>query len=197
MTDEELINLLPWYVNGTLSHTEKAAVEGLLARSEEAREEHGFLLKLSKEVASEQVQAPSELGWKRLQRDIRQEQQGSKRQWWKPGLAAAATLMLAVQVGFWVQTDSGSDTRLLSVSDNAMLASDYWVLQVEFVEVSEWQRVTELIDNMEGQIVDGPSSMGLLRIAVPRDNPRFDNPEALMAWLKEQPAIAHVAVEGD
>ncbi len=205
MTDEELINLLPWYINGTLSTSERDAVEGLLERSEKAREEHGFLLSLSRQVASESPQAPSELGWKRLQRDIRAEKQAaakhaSTKQWWKPSLAAAATVMLALQVGFWYQDSTlDNNSRLLSDSllDNpALLDDNYWVIQVEFNQGSDWERVTAVIDRMQGQIVDGPSSMGLLRIAVPQDNGRFGSSEQLVEWLKQQSSISHAAIEG-
>ena len=39
LDDRALLELLPWYLNGTLEGAELAAVEALLLRSAEAREE--------------------------------------------------------------------------------------------------------------------------------------------------------------
>lgn len=90
LDDRALLELLPWYLNGTLEGAELAAVEALLLRSAEAREELEVLRRLAAAVR-EQEQAheapPFELGWARLQRSLQQEARpASRRDWWKPGL---------------------------------------------------------------------------------------------------------------
>lgn len=197
MTDNDIKSLLPWYVNNTLSEHERIEVRQLLARSEEAREEEAFLRTLSRHVQSEVAAPVSELGWKRLQRDIRAEKKAPARNWWKPGIAAAAMVMLALQVGLWVQQPAvDNDSRLLS-QDLQNLQDNYWLVQVEFKEDSQWQAVAELIGSIDGRVVDGPSSIGLLRIALPIDNKRFESAQQLLAWLQQQPQISHVAIEGE
>ncbi|WP_101759120.1 hypothetical protein [Oceanicoccus sp. KOV_DT_Chl] len=197
MPDEEIINLLPWYVNDTLSEDERKQVEQLLTRSEEAREEEAFLRSLSQHVQSEAAAPVSELGWKRLQRDIRAEEKAPVRDWWKPGIAAAATVMLALQVGLWVQQPAvDNNSRLLSQALQGV-QERHWLLQVEFKDESSWQAVAELINNIDGRVVDGPSSIGLVRIALPIDNKRFTSAQQLLDWLQQQPQILHAAVEGE
>ena len=71
MNDEEIASLLPWYINDTLSEAERGEVEALLERSSQARNELNFLLQLSQQIKNEPADQASELGWRRLQREIK------------------------------------------------------------------------------------------------------------------------------
>lgn len=72
LSDQELKELLPFYVNLTLDPPERASVEDYLARSEEARREVLYLRELRKSLkAQPQATSPGELGLKRLQREIK------------------------------------------------------------------------------------------------------------------------------
>ena len=86
LDDRALLELLPWYLNGTLEGAELAAVEALLLRSAEAREELEVLRRLAAAVR-EQEQAheapPFELGWARLQRSLQQEVRPAPRRRWR------------------------------------------------------------------------------------------------------------------
>ncbi len=69
--DQELMKLLPFYVNHSLDADEQASIEDYLARSEAARIELIYLERLRKAIKRQSlVNSPGELGLKRLQKDI-------------------------------------------------------------------------------------------------------------------------------
>lgn len=194
--DEEVESLLPWYLNGTLEGEERRMVEELLGRSKGARQELEFLKALAGEVESESLPPPSELGWRRLRRHIESEAKQPARNWWKPSLAAAAAAVIAVQSGLLLQRneDPMATSRLLS--DSPVVASEnYWLVQVLFADDSQWQTLVTLIDKADATVVDGPSSLGLVRIAVDKDNALFSNSAELLDWLEQQSQVVHVALE--
>jgi hypothetical protein len=199
MNDEEIASLLPWYVNGTLSEAERSEVEALLARSNRARNELEFFRELSKQVKEEPVEKVSELGWRRLQRDIQKLNRDPGSGWWKRGLAVAATLIVALQVGILAQRqDTRVDTRLLGQGAvTSQLQGTHWRLQIEFREESDWREISDLIYGLQGTIIDGPSAIGLLHVAIPKNSGEYTSSESLLSWLRQQPQVIHAAVEGD
>lgn len=197
MKDQDLEILLPWYVNGTLDANERAEVEALLARSADAREQVNILQNIAEQVQSEVPADVSELGWRRLQRDIRAETKQSPQDWWKKGIAAAAMLVIALQVGILAKdpaTEVSNNTRLLS-EGVAGLEQPHWLLQVEFKTEAPWQQITAVISRIDGRIVDGPTGLGLMRIAVPKAQSEFTEADQLLVWLRQQSVITHVALE--
>ncbi len=199
MNDEEITNLLPWYVNGTLSEAERSEVEALLERSNTARKELEFFQELSKQVKEEPVGKVSELGWRRLQRDIQTLSRDAASGWWKRGLAVAATLILALQIGILVERpDTRVDTRLLGQgAATSPLQGTHWRLQIEFHKESDWREISDLIYRLRGTIIDGPSAIGLLHVAIPKNNREYASSETLLSWLRQQPQVIHAAIEGD
>lgn len=195
MTERRVEELLPWYVNGTLNDEERQQVESLLQSSEDARKELAILQQLSNEIQSESPTEFSELGWKRLQKKIREPEQRTDPGWWKPGLAAAATVIIALQVGIFTNIlDPENDARLLS-QGQPFLQEPHWIIQVEFSEQSTWGQLATLLDKVEGRVIDGPSSIGLIRIAVPESNLQFSSKDQVVNWLQQQPSVTHAALE--
>lgn len=195
MTDEELEQLLPWYVNGTLDDAESAAVEALLERSESARQELNFLRSLSGRIAQESTPAPSELGWQRLRRQLHTPTASAAQRWWKPGIAAAAAVIMALQVMIVVKQPEPYDAELLG-SQPATVIENQWVVQVRFDEDHAWSDLMTVVQELNGSIIDGPSSIGLLRIQVLRDRSQFPTEEQLLDWLNAQNGVTHAAIEG-
>jgi len=201
-SDADLMALLPWYLNGTLSADEQAAVAALLERSAPAREELAFLNEIAAEVRAEPEATVSELGWRRLQRDLQATAHvvttvPAKRAWWKPGLAAAATVIIALQVGILVRNPADhTDTRLLG-QRSVEQEDSAWLVQVEFADVSEWRALADLLAGIDARLVDGPSALGIVRLAVDRENERFASAAELVNWLQQQPLVVHAALEGE
>ncbi|WP_286947945.1 anti-sigma factor [Pseudomonas sp. UBA6718] len=197
LDDRALLELLPWYLNGTLEGAELAAVEALLLRSAEAREELEVLRRLAAAVR-EQEQAheapPFELGWARLQRSLQQEvRPAPRRDWWKPGLAAAAALVVALQLGILMRpAQVDSDWQLQSGGSEQVLSGGYRV-QLRFVEHAQWQQIRALLLELDAVLVDGPSALGVVQVHVPADK-RFRDGQALLQWLQQQAVVQHAAL---
>lgn len=197
LDDRALLELLPWYLNGTLEGAELAAVEALLLRSAEAREELEVLRRLAAAVR-EQEQAheapPSELGWARLQRSLQQAvRPAPRRDWWKPGLAAAAALVVALQLGILMRpAQVDSDWQLQSGGSEQVLSGGYRV-QLRFVEHAQWQQIRALLLELDAVLVDGPTALGVVQVHVPADK-RFRDGQALLQWLQQQAVVQHAAL---
>ena len=199
LDDRALLELLPWYLNGTLEGAELAAVEALLLRSAEAREELEVLRRLAAAVREqEQEQAreapPFELGWARLQRSLQQEvRPAPRRDWWKPGLTAAAALVIALQLGILMRpAQVDSDWQLQSGGSEQVLSGGYRV-QLRFVEHAQWQQIRALLLELDAVLVDGPSALGVVQVHVPADK-RFRDGQALLQWLQQQSVVQHAAL---
>ncbi len=201
--DQRLLELLPWYLNGTLEAAERGQVDALLLRSAEAREALQSLRELAAAVRQDELAAnlrqpaPGELGWARLQRSLRQEAATTQRRdWWKPGLAVAAALVVALQIGILARPDgTDSDWRLQSGGAAQQLLSGGYRVQLRFVEHAQWLQIRELLLEVDGLLIDGPSALGLVQVHVPAD-PRFADGKALLLWLQQQPVVQHAALVG-
>lgn len=195
MDNTDFSELLPWYANGTLDEQERRAVEAWLATSEQGRAELAVLEALAKGLKQEAAPLPSDLGWQRLKRDIRAEQSRHKRSWWQPGLAAAAAVVAVLQVAILLQPEPTPSVQLLSQGSGQVLA-DHWLIQVEFSDDSRWSELAGLMTSIDARVVDGPSSVGIVRLAVPKFSVSYANLSELLQYLQDQPSIVHVAVEG-
>nr|WP_298145069.1 hypothetical protein [uncultured Pseudomonas sp.] len=199
--DQRLLELLPWYLNGTLDTAEREQVEALLARSAAAREELQVLrdlaaaVRLDEQATNLRQPAPGELGWARLQRSLRQETAAApRRDWWKPGLAVAAALVVALQIGILARpAGTDSDWRLQSGGAQQQLLSGGYRLQLRLVDSAQWQQIRELLLEVDALLIDGPSALGVVQVYVPAD-PRFSDGKALLLWLQQQPVVQHAAL---
>lgn len=201
--EQALLELLPWYLNGSLAAAEREQVAALLARSSEAREALEQLRQLAQAVrreeqarSTEQV-PPLELGWARLQRSLGAERQAARRRdWWKPGLAVAAALVLALQLGILLRpADNAGDWRLQGGGATQQQIAGGYRLQLRFVDHAQWQQVRGLLLEMDAVLIDGPSALGVVQVYVPADA-RFADDQALLRWLQQQPVVQHAALLG-
>jgi hypothetical protein len=203
INDEALLELLPWYLSGRLDAAERAQVEALLKRSEPARAELETLQGLATAVRAEELErnqhnpVPTELGWARLQRSLAQSAPAAKpaRDWWRPSLAAAAALILALQVGILSRPASvESDWQLQSGGAVQQLTGGYRV-QLRFVDHAQWKQVRAFLLDVDGLLVDGPSTLGVMQVYVPA-NSRFADGQAMLSYLQQQPVVQHAALLG-
>ncbi|MES2817530.1 MAG: hypothetical protein V4812_00900 [Pseudomonadota bacterium] len=199
--DQALLELLPWYLNDSLAEPEREQVQALLARSAEARESLDALRRLAQAVRAEEQtlnaeQAPPlEMGWARLQRSLQQQAKApARRDWWKPSLAAAAALMVALQMGILMRpADTESDWRLQSGAGSQQQLSGGYRLQLRFVDQAQWQQVRALLLELDGLLIDGPSVLGMVQVYIPTSQ-RFADGAALLGWLQQQPVVQHAAL---
>ena len=214
LSEKDCLELLPWFLNGTLSETEKQAVSEQLKQSELLQEELAQLTLLQQNLPQEEQNFPaSALGWKRLQKQIRHESIAKQTtpesssqampkttSWFKP-VAIAATFILSVQVGLYSLNNAkdSSDIQLLSgtpviVTDNQSL------LQLSLSDEASWQQISQLLNSLNADLVQGPSAIGLIHIRFSVDQVSLDGQAATSAqevidWLQTQSIVEHVALE--
>ena len=164
--DRRLDELLPWYVNGTLEPAERKRVEAYVDRCPAARKEVEQLRSMRRTLKQTTFpSAPGEFGLARLKRDIKSVPQPTPAKPpsstpWK--IAAAAACLLAViqggvLVGQWLE----SDVTTASVAGPADA-----VIQVTFDPGATESAIRETLRAARVTIVEGPSALGVYRLAL-------------------------------
>lgn len=160
----EAEELLPWYVNGTLSEEEAAMVRRHVQDNEQAAVDIEVLRRVRDAVKSEQYGAPGELGLRRLKAAIRDDTGraaggGAPGRWWRPAMAAALVLIV-VQGGLLVDAWRGGDGYR-----PAGVATERAVIQLRFEPGATEEGIRGLLNELDVEIVAGPSSVGVYRVA--------------------------------
>ncbi|MCB1882715.1 MAG: hypothetical protein KDG89_01770 [Geminicoccaceae bacterium] len=197
-------DLVPLYVNGTATAPERARVEAAARADPEVAEAVRFWRGVEAAVAAEDGQArPEPGGWGRLERALDAETGTEARAgvvrladrfprrrpvlgvspWWRPA-AVAACLLLAAQSAFLLRGGAGApggapEGSLATASGEVGTATGEAgrVLQVTFRPDATEESIRTLLLDVGAVLVDGPSAIGVYRIA-------FATPEARAAGLK-------------
>lgn len=159
-TEQHPLDLLPWYVNGSLSAGEQQQVAAHLQGCEACRAEVE-LLRAMRDVSKQVTEpVPGEFAWQRLQRDMRQEKTmpAPRRQWWLPSLAAAAVLVIAVQ-GVLLFNFTQEDGYGLAGGGH-----DGVVVQVKFNAQATEADIRALLHAAGAEIIAGPGASGVYRL---------------------------------
>lgn len=162
---QHIIELLPFWVNGTLSQDERDMVEAAMAQDPSLRQE-AEMLSLVRATMQQQsdVQSPGDLGLARLRRVIEDSPQqvlegrSRTRRYilsFSSGLAAALAL-LAVLGNFRASED---------VYELASSNDDTENIVVSFRPDVTQASMASLLQMHELVIVDGPSAIGLYRLS--------------------------------
>ncbi|WP_282182650.1 anti-sigma factor family protein [Aliiroseovarius marinus] len=162
---QHIIELLPFWVNGTLSQDERDMVEAAMAQDPSLRQE-AEMLSLVRATMQQQsdVQSPGDLGLARLRRVIEDNPQqvlegrSRTRRYilsFSSGLAAALAL-LAVLGNFRASED---------VYELASSNDDTANIVVSFRPDVTQASMASLLQMHELVIVDGPSAIGLYRLS--------------------------------
>lgn len=184
--------LLPWYVNGTLSPTEAEAIEGELAESEVARGELRLWHAVARAVADERAMPDAggaDLGWLRLARrlDPALPRPGLAR--WQMAAAAALIAVIGAQSVFLYRSDRAhrDEIRQLGAAPGGVRENE-WRVQVRFRDGATLAEIESLLAAADARVIDGPSALGIYELAVSRV--RFADAQAAARWLSEQPVVA-------
>jgi anti-sigma factor RsiW len=179
MTDKvesrrRVMELLPFYVNGSLSSEERAGVETLLAVDEDARRQHDQLVGLRQAIKVDDTgSSPAEFGLARLKSAIDRDRNRPAGRW--QGLVAAtiAGLVVAGAIAYAVLPGRGP----VYVQAGATLGQP--LLVIAFRPDAPQGAVSELLIDNDVVIVDGPSAVGLYRAALPKARSRDEVLQAL------------------
>lgn len=176
----DIQELLPFYVNGTLSVEEKALVEKALDDDPSLKTEIEFLEKLRDQVKGQEVEySPGEMGLKRLQKSIAAEQLQSdpialaqskitkEQNWGWRAVAVAACLLLMLQSVLTFTMTPGTD--LTAAGGKTIVQSSGYLIKVTFAPSAQEESIRNLLLSLDARIVDGPSALGAYVIAVQKD----------------------------
>lgn len=163
--------LLPFLVNGTLTDKEKHMVEAALAAdptlAAEARDT-ALLREGMRDMPS--PASPGEFGLARLMRDIGREGPTASGTRKHRGLSrfamaiAASVALLAVGLIGLNAVQQGDDDSYQQASGNSGAGE----LSVAFDAAASQAAVTDLLLDHDLVVVDGPSALGIYRLAVPQ-----------------------------
>ncbi|HYU34298.1 MAG TPA: zf-HC2 domain-containing protein [Thermoanaerobaculia bacterium] len=207
-------DLLPWYVNGTLADGERRTVELHLAECLRCREEIatcqrlGETLQQTREIAP--MVHPARLA--RLMERIEAEERDSRRGWRDAllapgrGLASLARstpplargalvvqlLLLVAVTGLFVRSPRqpaapAPAPEYQTLSESAPAPAAVARLRLVFAERTTEQEVRDLLLGIRGQIVSGPSALGVYTVEVPAGP---DPLEKVLAHLRAQPRVS-------
>jgi hypothetical protein len=210
-------DLLPWYANGTLEDGERRTVESHLAVCSRCREELsacrglGELLQQVPEVAPaphpahlarilETIGDHERAAWRSPLESLRNLLAATPRpvRW---ALAAQLVLVLGLGLGWSRQLPrrpaaSASPTLYRTLSDGPAAPLPASALRVVFAPGSTEQEIRDLLLGIRGQIVSGPSSLGVYTVEVPKGPDPLDK---VLAQLRthRQVSLAEPAVGGE
>jgi hypothetical protein len=158
--DKDVEQLLPWLANETLEGEEARAVEALTKTSPAAAQDLEFMRGLRAQMKAEDAgNSPGALGWRRLQQQIARERAPAARgTGWRNIAAIAAAVVILLQaavIGY--QWEGG--ILIPAGGDGA-------TLQVRFAPTASETAIREMLQQIDGTIVDGPGSLGIYHVKI-------------------------------
>lgn len=170
MEYEKIVELLPPYLNDQLSDVQKALVRQAANENQSLQQELIFLQSIKDSIKSEEIRPPGDWGWMRLRRDILAEEnkpehidlaqtEHNKPSWWKR-IAIAASIACVVQSGYMIQDDSTQPESYHMLS--TVVLED--TVTVQFMAGVSENDIRALLINLQGNIVKGPSAVGIYHI---------------------------------
>ena len=185
---DETLELLPWFLNATLTEDEAAAVAHRLRSSPAAREEMERVRELALAVQSQHASAwqPSARHFQEILAQVDADERGSQgmfaRGWqrvcdWVRSIGPGATWAIAVQacvivalVAWLVPLPSAPEEATFETL-SARRDGGQWprALDVIFAPQASVVDMRALVDAVHGVVVDGPSALGVFTIVIAND----------------------------
>jgi hypothetical protein len=172
-----LVELLPWYVNGTLGESDRAWVDACVAAHPEARQELVWFQTLGVEIREKELHAPADIGMERAIARIRSEaKQAAPTSLWQrlvswladampsglprfaPAMAVLAALIV-LQTAILTNVLFKPDDKT-TVRSGAKGWADGPLLRVSFIPDAKESDIRLLLVETQALIVAGPSSLG-------------------------------------
>ncbi len=168
----DISEVLPFWVNGSLDEAERVQVEQALAGSADLRAEAEELRALRQDMRSVPMAAgPGDLGLARLMRAIDAETAAPKTNDSRYTLQrmAASVAVAAVLSSFATYGVMNSGENELAVYEQASGEDPATTLTVTFKPEATEAAISNLLREKGLVIVDGPSAIGLYRVGLPLD----------------------------
>ena len=158
--------LLPWFVNNTLSETERTEVDTHVQTCTRCQQEVAFLHNMRTRVKENPIQSPGVFGLNRLLKEVQRDNEMERLQrqqqsgWWRTSLAIAASLIILIQAGLLIDAWFFSKPMVpLSGPEEQGI-----VLQLSFEPTAMEVDIRESVSAVGGTFIDGPGQLGVYRI---------------------------------
>ena len=174
--NERFQELLPWYVNGTLSDDERRWMDGYLAEHPEARAEHDWFRSLRQRVQETAPAVPETIGLARTMQLIH----GDQPTWserisaffgnfgMRPTLALAGLALFAVQSGVILNLLYGEKHETAGWrASGAIEVKEGPVLKLNFKADAKEADIRFLLLSVHGDLIAGPGQLGDYYVRVP------------------------------
>ncbi len=159
-------DLLPWFVNHTLSPAQLQTVKAHLQHCPRCQQEVAWLKSVRQEIKTMPDPTPGELGLKRLIYRVRHEKTADQHQprqgaaWWRPAVAIAASLLIVIQAGLLIHAWLGP----ANIAPLSGQSEEGLILQITFAPTATEKQIRETVQNVGGSFVGGPGALGVYRI---------------------------------
>lgn len=159
------LQLLPWYVNGTLAGKEREAIGRMLRSSLTCRLEYTRLKRLQELMQQDDPeQAATDRGFERLMSRIQRQRRWQGLTLWHAAAAVFVAFGLALWWGLEPRSDS-QDFKTLTAPENT--AGGAMVLRVVFISVVPEDARRELLATHGLELTAPPTPDGVYTVAVP------------------------------
>jgi hypothetical protein len=214
-THQRIWEILPWYANGTLAEAEREKVETHLAVCPRCRDEEEVCRRMATaaKAVGEVAPSPHPVQLRRMLARI-DESEGEERSgaaWWRRGaalralveatpgplrvslLAEAAIILLLVGLVVWQELRlrpalaSAPPAVYRTLSDASPAPVPTKGVRVMFSPQASEREIRDLLLGIRGQLVAGPSPLGVYTVEVPADG---DPMKAVLARLRSEPLVA-------
>ena len=207
---EEIEMLLPWYATGKLEPADADRVETYLAHHPDMRERLDLIHREQNETVF--LNRPQDVGpattakqFMAVLAESRTTPQAASTSWWKrlfdmPAsgamrwAAAAAVLVVVVQAAAIVMLAGSRDagTYVEATGGEQAVAAGTFIL-VRFTDTASAADLTELLDGLKMQIVEGPKVGGLFKLRIgPQEMSEADSERMIGALTKRSDLVIFV-----
>jgi hypothetical protein len=198
MSTDRFNELLPWYVNGTLSADDRAFVERHLAEHPEARAELQWYESLQKRVLENTPAIPATIGLSKVMKLIQGDRPTIAERisaffgdfGMRPAMALAGFALIAIQGGviFNLMIDAQQDESEIRAL-KATRVEEGPMLKVNFAPDAKEADIRYLLMSVHGNLAGGPGQLGDYYIRVPAGKEA-----AIAEQLKANPLVQAVAL---
>ena len=174
MNKEQIIELLPEYVNDSLDKDIRDIIDEAIKTDEAIRLELEFLNSVRKSIKEEKIISPTEWGLARLKKSLNHHETEQKNfvakkntpvsssksnTFWK-NIALAASVAFVLQSCYLLQNKLGIDEEYRTLSTVELKDT----IKVQFKDNASELQIRRLLINLDGNIIKGPSAIGIYNI---------------------------------
>jgi hypothetical protein len=176
MTAERFAELAPWYVNGSLSATDRTWVDNYLTRNPEARSELAWFQSLQTRIKETIPEVPATIGLNRAMARIRADQPTLAERFgafvasltMKPALSMALAVVVLLQGGVIVNMmknaqEEATEMRAL----RGQTVEEGPLVKVNFAPDARESDIRMLLVSVQGTLAGGPGQLGDYYVRVP------------------------------